>query len=157
MPYYEFNYWPFDKEGNDNKVWDLIEFPKEWAEHDEGNLNVFPYYDNDSLSWYFVEVEEENTIAAFNKAWNIVSSKVTIPLKEDNYKITYFWSNEDGEIEVDWRMYSLPQGHEVKFNHVYQIDSSEFYVVIKETNPIIAFERAVALIESEVKEIENDK
>ena len=54
MPYYEFNYWPFDKKGNDNKVWELIEFPKEWAEHDEGKPNVFPYYDNDSLSWYFV-------------------------------------------------------------------------------------------------------
>lgn len=157
MPYYELSYWPFDKKGNDDKVWDFIEFPKEWAEHDEGVLNVFPYYDNDSLSWYFVEVEEENTITAFKKAWNIVSSEVIMSLKEDNYKITYFWSNTDEEIEIDWRMYTLPPGHEVIFNHVYQIDSNEFYVIIKETNPKIAFELAVTLIESEVKEIKNDK
>ena len=153
MPYYEFNYFPFDKKGNDDKVWDLIQFPKEWAEQEKGILNIFPYYDNNSLDWYCVEIEEESTTAAFKKAWDIVSSKVVMSLKEDNYKVTYFWSNEDEEIEIDWRMYALPQGHpDIKFNHVYQIDSNEYYIVMKRTNPRIAFKRAAALIELEVME-----
>lgn len=152
MSYYELSYCPFDKKGNDDKVWDFIEFPKEWAEHDEGVLNVFPYYDNDSLSWYFVEVEEENTTTAFQKAWDIISSKVDISSVEDTYRITYFWSNTDEEIEIDWRMSVFKGYHDVKFKHVYQVDSNEYYVVIDKASPKAAFKRAVWLIEEEVKE-----
>lgn len=154
MPYYEFNYFPFDKKGNNDKVWDLIQFPKDWAEHNEGEMNVFPYYDNDSLSWYLVEVEEEDAIAAFNKAWNIVSSKITMPLKEDNYKISYFWSNTDEEIEIDWRMYPLPKVYpDVDFNLVHQLDTNEYYVNIKDVDPKQAFINAAILIELHVKEL----
>ena len=83
MPYFEFDYWPFDDKGNDDKIWELTQFPKAWAEHPEGEPNIFPYYNNDKLNWYQVEIEEENTILAFQKGWDIIARIIDLSSGEN--------------------------------------------------------------------------
>lgn len=151
MPYFEFQYWPYNNHNVLEPEWKLIEFPKKWAEHTEGELNIFPYYNNTSLNWYLVEIEEENTTSAFQKAWNIISSTIRMPSKKDYYRINYFWDDTDGDIEIDWTVYPTSiVCSSLELNHIYQFGANEYYVIIN-SNIITAVKRAIKLIEGQKK------
>ena len=151
MKYYEFEYWPFDKKDNIKEYWSLVEMPKEWAEHEPNKVNTFPYYDSPNLNWCLVELEAENQVEAFVKAWMLVIEEKYQDLPSvinEYYRVTRTLCLDEGDgIEIDWSIIALEESDlKYQLNKVVNIHSI-YTVEVKTTNVMEAFQFGDSLIE----------
>lgn len=147
LPYYEFHYWPYDKQGNDKKYWELEEYPKEWAEHEVDVVNIMPYYDNYNIDWYFLELEAEDPFRAFVKAYNLVNQVININPIETYYRIKFLTASDIDGDERDWDIYPLTQDNLTHdLGNVYY-DSPWYCVELGAPNPISAFNHSLILFD----------
>jgi hypothetical protein len=149
MNYYEFQYWPFDKKGNAKAHWALFEIPKVWSEHELDQVNIFPYYDSPNLSWYLIELEANNPLEAFIKAYNLlVKESEKLPFSDNNYyKVTYSSAEDEDGKEFDWFVTAILED-ELKSQVNYVVVVGQIYeVIVKEPDVIKAFQLGNSLIQ----------
>ena len=146
MPYYDFQYWPYDNQGNHEKCWVLEEYPKEWAEHKVDEVKIMPY-DNPNIGWYFVELEAEDPTRAFIKGWDLVNNVRNINFIETYYGIKFLASSDNDGDERDWVIYPLTLDKPTHNLGTVYYDYPWYCVELGAPNPISAFNRALILFD----------
>ena len=155
MNFYDFEYWPYDKYGTrEEKLWNLSQVPRDWAEEDPMKVCVYPYYDAREVNWYRIELDAEDQYNAIFAIQKLLDDVIGTPLRVlAQYQITFSEDSEDDEITKTWEMKELgdvplPGG---RLNIVY-MDKLNYAVNIRNFDPYQAFLHGMDLLEESLRE-----
>ena len=159
MNFYDFEYWPYDKYATkEDKLWNLFQVPKEWAEEEPMKVHVIPYYDAPKVNWYRIELEAANQYNAIFAIRDLLDEAIGPPPPMlGQYQVTFSEdSDEDGDTKT-WEMKEfsddddfLPGG---SFETVYMA-KLDYAVNIRHFDPYQAFLQGMYIIEESLKKEE---
>ena len=161
MKFYDFEYWPYDKYGTkEERLWNLSQVPKEWAEEEPNKVCIYPYYDAQDVDMYRIELEAEDQYNAVFIIQELLDKVTGIPPYLSglgHYQITFSEdTDEDGYIAT-WEMreigdYSPPYG----LCDVVYMDKLDHAINVISFGPYQAFARGMKFIEDYVVKEKRD-